>query len=220
MIIAVDGSAASGKGTLSRRLSNHFDLAHLDTGSLYRALALQLLNTGKNAEDIDESQIIKESLKLDLSLCSAPEIRTERVASTASQVAALPEVRTNLLAFQRSFANDPPHGSGAVLDGRDIGSVVVPETPLKLFIDAKLEVRAERRFKELIHAGQSVMYCDVLDDMRERDHRDRNRSIAPLRAADGAKTIDTSSMDEDQVFAVALAYVEHATGTKNQIRAT
>ena len=219
MIIAVDGSAASGKGTLSRRLSKHFDLAHLDTGSLYRALALQLLNTGKNADDIDQSQIIKESLRLDLSLCSAPEIRTERVASTASQVAALPEVRKNLQAFQRSFANDPPHGNGAVLDGRDIGSVVVPETPLKLFIDAKLEVRAERRFKELINAGQSVMFGKVLDDMRQRDHRDRNRSIAPLRAAVGAKTIDTSSMDADQVFAVALAFVEHANGTKTQIKA-
>ena len=213
MIIAVDGSAASGKGTLSKRLADHFDLAHLDTGSLYRALALQLLNTSTNADDIDENQAIRESLRLDLGLCSAPEIRTDRVASTASKVAALPEVRTNLLALQRSFANDPPHGNGAVLDGRDIGSVVLPETPIKLFIDAKLEVRAERRFKELLHAGQSAMFLNVLDDMRERDQRDRNRSVAPLKAADGAKTIDTSAMDADQVFAVALAHVKHITGT-------
>ena len=216
MIIAVDGSAASGKGTLSKRLADHFDLAHLDTGSLYRALALQLLNTGTNADDIDEDQAIRESLRLDLGLCSAPEIRTDRVASTASKVAALPEVRANLLALQRSFANNPPHGKGAVLDGRDIGSVVLPETPIKLFIDAKLEVRAERRFKELLHAGQSAMFRDVLDDMRERDQRDRNRSVAPLRAADGAKTIDTSTMDADKVFAVALDHVKHIIGTRNR----
>ena len=213
MIIAVDGSAASGKGTLSKRLADHFNLAHLDTGSLFRALALQLLNAGTEIDIIDENQAIEESTRLDLGLCSAPETRTDRVASLASKVAILPEVRANLLTLQRNFANDPPHGNGAVLDGRDIGSVVVPETPIKLFIDAKLEVRAERRFKELLHAGQSVMFRDVLGDMRERDQRDRNRSVAPLRAADGAKTIDTSTMDADKVFAVALDHVKHIIGT-------
>ena len=213
MIIAVDGSAASGKGTLSKRLADHFNLAHLDTGSLFRALALQLLIAGAEIDIIDENQLIEESSRLDLSLCSVPEIRTDRVASLASKVAILPEVRANLLTLQRNFANDPPHGNGAVLDGRDIGSVVVPETPIKLFIDAKLEVRAERRFKELLHAGQSVTFCDVLADMRERDQRDRNRSVAPLRAADGAKTIDTSTMDADKVFAVALDHVEHIVST-------
>ena len=213
MIIAVDGSAASGKGTLSKRLADHFNLAHLDTGSLFRALALQLLNAGTEIDIISESQAIEESSRLDLGLCSAREIRTDRVASLASKVAILPEVRANLLTLQRNFANDPPHGNGAVLDGRDIGSVVVPETPIKLFIDAKLEVRAERRFKELLHAGQSVTFCDVLADMRERDQRDRNRSVAPLRAADGAKTIDTSTMDADKVFAVALDHVKHIVGT-------
>ena len=213
VIIAVDGSAASGKGTLSKCLASYFDLAHLDTGCLYRALALQLLNAVTDAENIDNNQVIKESLRLDLGLCSAQEIRTDRVASTASKVAALPEVRTNLMALQRRFANDPPHGNGAVLDGRDIGSVVLPETPLKFFIDATLEVRAKRRFKELLHAGQSAMFRDVLEDMRERDQRDRNRTIAPLIVADGAKTIDTSSMDADQVFAVALAHVERTIGT-------
>lgn len=213
MIIAVDGSAASGKGTLSKRLADHFNLAHLDTGSLFRALALQLLNAGTKIDIIDENQAIEESARLDLGLCSVPEIRTDRVASLASKVAILPEVRANLLTLQRNFANDPPHGNGAVLDGRDIGSVVVPETPIKLFIDAKLEVRAERRFKELLHAGQSVTFCDVLEDMRERDQRDRNRSVAPLRAADGAKTIDTSTMDADKVFAVALDHVKHIVGT-------
>ena len=213
MIIAVDGSAASGKGTLSKRLADHFNLAHLDTGSLFRALALQLLNAGTEIDIIDENQAIEESTRLDLGLCSVPEIRTDRVASLASKVAILPEVRANLLTLQRNFANDPPHGNGAVLDGRDIGSVVVPETPINLFIDAKLEVRAERRFKELLHAGQSVMFRDVLGDMRERDQRDRNRSVAPLRAADGAKTIDTSTMSADKVFAVALDHVKHIVGT-------
>ena len=213
MIIAVDGSAASGKGTLSRRLADHFNLAHLDTGSLFRALALQLLNTGTEIGIIDENQVIEESSRLDFGLCSVPEIRTDRVASLASKVAILPEVRANLLTLQRNFANDPPHGNGAVLDGRDIGSVVVPETPIKLFINAKLEVRAERRFKELLHAGQSVMFRDVMAEMRERDQRDRNRSVGPLRAADGAKTIDTSTMDADKVFAVALDHVKHIVGT-------
>ena len=123
MIIAVDGSAASGKGTLSKRLASHFDIAHLDTGSLYRALALQLLNTGMSAEFIDKNQASRESLRLDLGLCNTPEIRNDRVALIASKVAALPEVRANLLAFQRSFANNPPHGNGAVLDGRDIADV-------------------------------------------------------------------------------------------------
>ena len=213
MIIAVDGSAASGKGTLSKRLADHFNLAHLDTGSLFRALALQLLNAGTEIDIIDKNQAIEESARLDLGLCIAPEIRTDRVASLASKVAILPEVRANLLTLQRNFANDPPHGNGAVLDGRDIGSVVVPETPIKLFIDAKLEVRAERRFKELLHAGQSVIFRDVLADMRERDQRDRNRSVAPLRAADGAKIIDTSTMDAEKVFAVALDHVKHIVGT-------
>ena len=213
MIIAVDGSAASGKGTLSKRLADHFNLAYLDTGSLFRALALQLLNAGTVIDDIDENPPIEESTSLDVGSCNPPEIRTDRVASLASKVAILPEVRTNLLTLQRNFANDPPHGNGAVLDGRDIGSVVVPETPIKFFIDAKLEVRAERRFKELLHAGQSVMFRNVLADMRERDQRDRTRSVAPLRAADGAKIIDTSTMDAEKVFAVALDHVKHIVGT-------
>ncbi len=213
MIIAVDGSAASGKGTLSKRLADYFSLAHLDTGSLFRALALQLLNAGTEIDIIDEIQVIEESAKLDLGLCSVPEIRTDKVGSLASKVAILPEVRTNLLTLQRNFANNPPHGNGAVLDGRDIGSVVVPETPIKLFIDAKLEVRAERRFKELLHAGHSVIFRQVLAEMRKRDQRDRNRSVAPLRAAGGAKIIDTSTMDADKVFAVALDHVKHIVGT-------
>ena len=175
MIIAVDGSAASGKGTLSKRLADHFNLAYLDTGSLFRALALQLLNAGTVIDDIDENQPIEESTRLDVGLCNAPEIRTDRVASLASKVAILPEVRTNLLTLQRNFANDPPHGNGAVLDGRDIGSVVVPETPIKFFIDAKLEVRAERRFKELLHADLKVIPTRWVDKDRNEHMRRRSK---------------------------------------------
>ena len=211
MIIAVDGSAASGKGTLAKRLARHFDLAHLDTGSLYRALGLQLLKQGAKPENIDEIQAIRESQHLDLRLCDDPQIRTDEIASIASIIAPITAVRANLLKLQRDFAASPPHGKGAVLDGRDIGSVVLPDAPIKLFIDADLEVRADRRIKELLRAGQSAMFRDVLEDMRVRDQRDRERDVAPLRAVSDAKIIDTSDMDADQVFAAALDHITTVT---------
>jgi cytidylate kinase len=211
MIIAVDGSAASGKGTLAKRLARHFDLAHLDTGSLYRALGLQLLKQGANPENIDEIQAISESQHLDLRLCDDPQIRTDEIASIASIIAPITAVRANLLKLQRDFAASPPHGKGAVLDGRDIGSVVLPDAPIKLFIDADLEVRADRRIKELLRAGQSAMFRDVLEGMRVRDQRDRERDVAPLRAVSDAKIIDTSDMDADQVFAAALDHITTVT---------
>ena len=211
MIIAVDGSAASGKGTLAKRLARHFDLAHLDTGSLYRALGLQLVKQGANPENIYEFQVISESQHLDLRLCDDPQIRTDEIASIASIIAPITAVRANLLKLQRDFAASPPHGKGAVLDGRDIGSVVLPDAPIKLFIDADLEVRADRRIKELLRAGQSAMFRDVLEDMRARDQRDRERDVAPLRAVSDAKIIDTSDMDADQVFAAALDHITTVT---------
>ena len=211
MIIAVDGSAASGKGTLAKRLARHFDLAHLDTGSLYRALGLQLLKQGAKPENIDEIQAISESQHLDLRLCDDPQIRTDEIASIASIIAPITAVRANLLKLQRNFAASPPHGKGAVLDGRDIGSVVLPDAPIKLFIDADLEVRADRRIKELLRAGQSAMFRDVLEDMRVRDQRDRERDVAPLRVVSDAKIIDTSDMDADQVFAAALDHITTVT---------
>ena len=211
MIIAVDGSAASGKGTLAKRLARHFDLAHLDTGSLYRALGLQLLKQGANPENIDEFQAISESQHLDLRLCDDPQIRTDEIASIASIIAPITAVRANLLKLQRDFAASPPHGKGAVLDGRDIGSVILPDAPIKLFFDADLEVRADRRIKELLRAGQSAMFRDVLEDMRVRDQRDRERDVAPLRAVSDAKIIDTSDMDADQVFAAALDHITTVT---------
>jgi len=207
MIIAVDGSAASGKGTLAKRLADRFNLAHLDTGSLYRALGLALLQSGETPETIQEIIAAKAVTALDLSLADSAEIRTDRVAGMASVIAAMPAVRAGLVALQREFAATPPQGEGAVLDGRDIGSVILPDADFKFFIDADLEVRAGRRTRELHAAGQSVMFRDVLEDMRDRDHRDRQRQAAPLKAAEGALIIDSSELDADGVFERAMDHI-------------
>jgi len=212
MIIAVDGSAASGKGTLAKRLAAHFDLAHLDTGGLYRALALYLMRQRISAETAEETVAAAAIADLDLRLIDDPVIRDDAVAHMASVIAAMPAVRAGFLLLQRDFANTPPVGSGAILDGRDIGSVVLPDAPIKFFVDADIEIRARRRTNELQAAGQSVMFPDVLADMQARDARDRSRTIAPLRAVEDAKQINTSDMDADQVFVAALAYIE-TTGT-------
>ena len=207
MIIAVDGSAASGKGTLAKRLALHFDLAHLDTGSLYRALGLHLLRSGVTAENAEENKVAAAVASLDLGLADSLEIRTDAVAGMASVIAAMPAVRSAFTTLQRDFATDPPHGGGAVLDGRDIGSVILPDADFKFFIDADLEVRADRRTRELQAKGQSVMFRDVLEDMRDRDRRDRERTTAPLKAADDAFVIDTSTMDADRVFTLAVGHI-------------
>ena len=214
MIIAVDGSAASGKGTLAKRLASHFDLAHLDTGALYRALGLDLLRRGLAADTVSEAEAAGNVPGLDLGLTESMDIRTDEVAAMASVVAAMPAVRQNFLSLQRDFASNPPHGRGAVLDGRDIGSVILPEAPFKFFIDANLEIRADRRTRELQGKGQSVMFRDVFEDMRIRDERDRGRSTAPLCAAADAVVIDTSTMDADAVFTMALSHIETGSGTK------
>ena len=208
MIIAIDGSAASGKGTLAKRLAADLGFDYLDTGALYRAVALSLLKAGADGDDINEKQAVSLSASLDLELTQSPEIRNDRIASLASQVAALGPVRAELLTQQRAFAATPPHGNGAVLDGRDIGTIVLPNADLKFFIDADIDIRAERRTKELLQAGQSVMFRDVLAEMQARDDRDRTRSVAPLRAADDAITIDTSSMDAAAVLALALSHID------------
>ena len=209
MIIAVDGSAASGKGTLAKRLASHFNLAHLDTGSLYRCLALDLLTSGHLPEKIDEKTAAAAVDKLDLSMAGTAAIRTDAVAGMASIVAAMPAVRQNFLTFQRRFASHTASQDGAVLDGRDIGSVILPDADFKFFIDADLEERATRRTRELQDAGQSVMFRDVLEDMRDRDRRDRERSTAPLKAADGAMIIDTTGLNADGVFTAALRHIEN-----------
>jgi len=207
MIIAIDGSAASGKGTLAKRLAKHLGLSHLDTGALYRAVGLQLLNAGQDLKSIDENQCVNSCIELDIALTTSPLIRSEKVADMASVVAAMPAVRVALLDLQRQFAATPPDTNGAILDGRDIGTVVLPHADFKFFIDADINTRAERRTKELLQAGQSVMFRDVLTDMHERDTRDRSRSVAPLRSADDAISINTSSMDADDVLALALSHI-------------
>ena len=207
MIIAIDGSAASGKGTLAKRLATHLGLSHLDTGALYRAVGLQLLNAGQDPKNIIEKQCVKSCVELDIALTTSPLIRSEKAAEMASVVAAMPAVRAALLDLQRQFATTPPNPKGAILDGRDIGTVVLPHADFKFFIDADINTRAERRTKELLQAGQSVMFRDVLTDMQERDSRDRSRSAAPLRPADDAISIDTSRIDANDVLALALSHI-------------
>jgi cytidylate kinase len=207
VIIAIDGSAASGKGTLAKRVAAEFGYDYLDTGALYRAVALSLLKAGVNSNNIDEKQAVNSASELDLSLTQTAEIRTDNVAALASIVAAISPVRAELLALQRSFATAPPSGKGAVLDGRDIGTIVLPDADIKFFIDADLDIRAERRTKELLQAGQSAIFRDVLADMKARDDRDRTRSVAPLKAADDAITIDTSNTDAAAVLALALSHI-------------
>ena len=208
MIIAIDGSAASGKGTLAKRVAAEFGYDYLDTGALYRAVALSLLKAGVNSNNIDEKQAVNSASELDLSLTQTAEIRTDNVAALASIVAAISPVRAELLALQRSFATAPPSGKGAVLDGRDIGTIVLPDADIKFFIDADLDIRAERRTKELLQAGQSAIFRDVLAEMKARDDRDRTRSVAPLKAADDAITIDTSKTDAAAVLALALSHID------------
>ncbi len=207
MIIAIDGSAASGKGTLAKRLATHLGLSYLDTGALYRVVGLQLLNAGQNPQNMNEIQCVELCVELDVTLTASPLIRSEKVAEMASVVAAIPAVRAALLDLQRKFAATPSDTNGAILDGRDIGTVVLPNADFKFFIDADINTRAERRTKELLQTGQSVMFRDVLKDMQERDIRDRSRSAAPLRPAHDAVSIDTSSMDADDVLAVALSQI-------------
>ena len=208
MIIAIDGSAASGKGTLAKRVAAKFGYDYLDTGALYRAVALRLLNAGANSNKIDEKQAVNAASTLNLLLTQTAEIRADKVAALASIVAAIGPVRAELLSLQRAFAAAPPSGRGAVLDGRDIGTIVLPDANVKFFIDADLDIRAERRTKELLQAEQSVMFRDVLADMKARDDRDRTRSVAPLKAADDAITIDTSKMDASAVLALALSHID------------
>jgi len=199
LIIAIDGPAASGKGTLARRLAERFGLAHLDTGRLYRATGLAVLVAGGDAADPVAAE--KAARSLDLARLDDPRLRDEDVSRAASLVAAIPAVRAALLAAQRMFAHSPPPpAKGAVLDGRDIGTVVCPDATVKLFLVASAESRAERRVKELRQSGAAAIYDAVLQDLRERDARDSERRVAPLAAAPDAITIDTTLLDADQVF--------------------
>ena len=203
MIIAIDGPAAAGKGTLARRLAQHLNLAYLDTGLIYRAVGKKVLIVGAEPEDAAAAEAEARAMRPeDLQLEG---LRTDEVAQAASKVSTVPGVRAALLEFQRDFAAYPPDGkAGAVLDGRDIGTVVCPEAPHKLFVTASMEVRAERRVKELQNRGLEAIYARVFEDMKERDARDSERAVSPLEPAKDAHTLDTSDFDADQVFQTAL----------------
>jgi cytidylate kinase len=202
LIIAIDGPAASGKGTLARRIAEYFGLAHLDTGKLYRATALGVIEAG--ADPADPAAAEKAARDIDFTRLGDPRLVREDVARAASIVAAIPAVRAALLEAQQRFAHHPPASAkGAVLDGRDIGTVVCPDANVKLFLVASAESRAERRVEELRERGTAAIYEAVLQDMRERDARDSERQVAPLAAAPDAMTIDTTRLDADQVFELA-----------------
>jgi CMP/dCMP kinase len=205
-IVAIDGPAASGKGTLARRLAAHFGLAHLDTGRLYRATALLVL--GEDGDPADPAVAERAARRVDTGLLSDPRLGGEAIGAAASVVAAIPAVRLALLALQRDFAaHPPPPAKGAVLDGRDIGSVVCPLADVKLFVTAAASARARRRVEELRQAGATAIYEHVLQDLNQRDARDCERRLAPLAAPPGAVIIDTTTLDADAVFERAVAFV-------------
>lgn len=200
MIIAIDGPVAAGKGTLARRLAERYGYAYLDTGSLYRAVGSKVLREGGDPTEAAAS--LSES---DL---AAGDLRSEAVGLAASKVAAIPEVRAALLDYQRRFAARPPGGRpGAVLDGRDIGTVVCPDAAVKLFVTASDEVRARRRHQELAGKGEAISYDQVLADLRRRDEQDRARAAAPLKAAPDAHLLDTSDLAIEAAIAAAADIV-------------
>ena len=208
MIIAIDGTAASGKGTLGRTLAMRLDLDYLDTGKLYRAVGHAALTSGVDIDASDPTAIAEIATNLDLSQPFTSELRTTDVGEAASKVAALAEVRQALLRKQREFAEHPPHGKGAVLDGRDIGTVVLPDADAKFYIDAAADIRANRRHLELVAAGEAIEFSEVLSDLIKRDCRDKNRTVAPLIAADDAFFIDSSTKNAEEVLELVLSCLQ------------
>jgi len=201
-VIAVDGPAASGKGTLARKLAAHFGYDYLDTGKLYRAVGLAVLTAGKDPADAEAA--VAAAQGIDPARLDDPALAGDAAAAAASKVAAIGPVRAALKDFQIAFASRQP---GAVLDGRDIGTVICPDAPAKLFVTASVEVRAERRHKELLSRREDSIYARVLQELKERDARDTTRADAPLRPADDAQVLDTSAMSIDEAFAEALRIV-------------
>jgi cytidylate kinase len=203
MIIAIDGPAASGKGTLGKRLAAHYGLRHLDTGLIYRAVAKALLDAGRSPEN--RARAVAAAEALDPSRFDEAALKSQAVGEAASLVSAVPEVRKAVLAFQRNFGRTPP---GAVLDGRDIGTVVFPDAEVKIFVTATAEVRARRRAVELREAGNRIDEAEVLADIQRRDERDIKRAVAPLKAAPEAHLLDTTHLDIDAAFRAAIDIVE------------
>jgi cytidylate kinase len=203
MIIAIDGPAASGKGTLARRLAEHYRLPHLDTGLLYRAVAASLLDAGRDLRDVGAAvAAARAATRMDF---DEARLRGREMGEAASIVAALPQVRAALIEAQRNFAARP---DGAVLDGRDIGTVVCPQADVKIFVTASPAARAQRRALELAQRGESADYGAILADIARRDARDSGRADAPLRAAADAALLDTTGMSVEAAFAQALRIVE------------
>jgi len=211
-VVAVDGPAASGKGTLARKLAAALGFDHLDTGAIYRAVGLAVIRSGGDPADPVAAIAAARALRPGADVLSDPALRSDEIGNAASKVAVVPEVRAALLDFQRDFAKNPPGRAGAVLDGRDVGTVVCPDAPVKLYIDASVDVRAERRLSELRKRGIPAIWSDVLEDMRARDERDSRRAAAPLRPADDAFVVDTSVLTADQVFALAVEHVRGRIG--------
>lgn len=203
MIVAVDGPLASGKGTISRALSEHLGIPYLDTGSLYRATGLALLDGKVDPTDADQAGEL--AANLDLLAIDEARIRTAEAGAMASLIAVLPQVRQALFKLQRDFALQP---GGAVLDGRDIGTVICPDADVKIYVVADAQTRARRRWKELVAKGQDISYENMLAQTLERDERDANRPDAPMRAADDATLLDTSLLSIDAAVAEAVRLVE------------
>jgi cytidylate kinase len=210
-VIAVDGPAASGKGTLARKLAAHYGFAYLDTGSLYRAVGHAVRAGG--GDPADEAAALAAAQALDITKIDEKAIRTPEAGEAASLVAAMPPVRAAILHFQRNFAENPPDGkAGAVLDGRDIGTVVCPSAQAKLFVVASPQVRAHRRWLELKNSGSQVSEAQVLEDIEERDRRDAARAASPMKPAADAHLLDTSDLSIEAAFGAAVAIIDKAMG--------
>jgi cytidylate kinase len=206
-VIAIDGTAACGKGTLAKKLAEYYGFAHLDSGALYRLVALNVLERGGNPSDVSDAT--RAARAIDIGNTSLSQIRRDEVGKAASQVAAIPEVRNILLSLQREFAARPPDDKrGAVIDGRDIGTEIVPQATAKLFVDAAPEIRASRRRLELESLGIFRDEKDILEELKARDAADMSRKVSPLRQAEDAMLLDTSELGIDAAFAAALALVE------------
>ena len=217
MKIAIDGTAASGKGTLAKGLAKKLGYDYLDTGLLYRRLALDIYKKGLTKFDLlNEKGIISNAninmladitLNLTLPLSDHPDLRKQEISHLSAVIASIPEIREILFKKQRIFANKPPSKAGVILDGRDIGSVILPEAKIKFFIDAKPEIRAKRRYAELKSLSAEILEESILEDLIKRDKADRTRHIAPLKRVPDAFFIDSSALNADEVLQIALNYI-------------